>query len=200
MLHMTGCGTERAIKCCLNNTKKSRSKFFKKIVNIKETRQSVCDAVVQWMMATHFKLTLLARVHFPPHKPYIVVTFTHNMNFKTVRTMVNGEPRIQHCKSSHLSEHVSLRLHTMQSQPKLRSCQRGQHLCITCLGNMRSTLMLRNNIGLYYLYHRIFIQLLTCNITAGLQKATVTMFRIVHTPCVQCLITARLSRYVYVCV
>ena len=48
---------------------------------------------------------------------------------------MNGEPRMQHCKSSHLSEHVSLRLHTMQSQPKLRSCQRGQHLCITCLGN-----------------------------------------------------------------
>ena len=92
---------------------------------------------MQWMMATHFKLTLLAHVHFPPHKPYIVATFTHNMNFKTVRTMANGEPRMQHCKSSHLSKHVSLRLHTMQSQPKLRSCQRGQHLCITCLGNMR---------------------------------------------------------------
>ena len=102
VLHMTGCGTERAIKCCLNNTKKSRSKFFKQIVNIKETRQSVCDAVVQWMMATYFKLTLLARVHFPPHKPYIVVTFTHNMNFKSVRTMVNGEPRMQHCKMNEL--------------------------------------------------------------------------------------------------
>ena len=88
------------------------------------------------------------------------------MNFKTVRTMVNGEPRMQHCKSSHLSEHVSLRLHTMQSQPKLRNCQRGQHLCITCLGNIRSTLMLCKNIGLYYLYHIIFIQLLTCNFTA----------------------------------
>ena len=47
----------------------------------KETRQSLCDAVVQWMMATYFKLTLLAHVHFPPHKPYIVVTFTHNVNF-----------------------------------------------------------------------------------------------------------------------
>ena len=103
----------------------------------KETRQSLCDAVVQWMMATYFKLTLLAHVHFPPHKPYIVATFTHNVDFKTVRTMVNGEPRMQHCKSSHLSKHVSLRLHTMQSQPKLRNCQRGQHLCITCLGNMR---------------------------------------------------------------
>ena len=94
--------------------------------------------------------------------------------------------------------YVTLRLNTMQSQPKLRSCQRGQHLCITCLGNTRSTLMLRNNnIILYYLYHRLLIELLTCNFSAGLQKATVTMFRIVHTPCVQCLITARLSRYVY---
>ena len=65
----------------------------------KETRQSLCDAVVQWMMATYFKLTLLVHVHFPPHKPYIVATFTHNMNFKSVRTMVNGEPRMQHCKS-----------------------------------------------------------------------------------------------------
>ena len=62
------------------------------------------------------------------------------MNFKSMRTMVNGEPRMQHCKSSPLSEHVSLRLHIMQSQPKLRSCQRGQHLCITCLGNIRSAL------------------------------------------------------------
>ena len=34
----------------------------------------------------------------------IVITFTHNMNFKSVRTMVNGEQRMQHCKSSHLSE------------------------------------------------------------------------------------------------
>ena len=79
---------------------------------------------------------------------------------------------MQHCKSSHLSEHVSLRLHTMQSQPKLRSCQRGQHLCITCLGNIRSALMFRKNIGLSYLYHIIFIQLLTYNFTAGLQKAS----------------------------
>ena len=88
VLHMTGCGTERAIKCCLNNTK-SRSKFFKKIVNIKETRQSVCDAVVQWMMATHFKLTLLSHVHLPPHKPYIVATFTHNM-IEFVKCEYNG--------------------------------------------------------------------------------------------------------------
>ena len=28
------------------------------------------------MMATYFELTLLARVQFPPHKPYIVATFT----------------------------------------------------------------------------------------------------------------------------
>ena len=33
--------------------------------------------------------------------------------------------------------------------------------------------MLRNNIGLSYLHHILFIQLLTCNFTAGLQKATV---------------------------
>ena len=57
----------------------------------KETRQSLCDAVVQWMMATHFKLTLLTHVHFPPHKPYIVATFTHNMNLKNAED--NGEWR-----------------------------------------------------------------------------------------------------------
>ena len=28
------------------------------------------------MMATYFELTSLARVKFPPHKPYIVATFT----------------------------------------------------------------------------------------------------------------------------
>ena len=28
------------------------------------------------MMATYLKLTTLARVKFPPHKPYIVATFT----------------------------------------------------------------------------------------------------------------------------
>ena len=133
------------------------------------------------MMATYFKLTLLDHVHFHPHKPYILATFTHNMNFKSVRTMVNGEPRMQHCQSSHLSEHVSLTLHTMQSQPKLRSCHRGQHLCITCLGNIRSALMFRKNRGLSYLYHRIFIQLLTCNFTAGLQKATVNIVNIGNT-------------------
>ena len=46
---------------------------------------------VQRFADFYFKLTLLARVHFPPHKPYIVATFTHNMNFKTMRTMVNYE-------------------------------------------------------------------------------------------------------------
>ena len=45
----------------------------------KSSHLSVCDAVVQWMMATYIKLTLLAHVYFPPHKPYIVATFTHNM-------------------------------------------------------------------------------------------------------------------------
>ena len=31
-----------------------------------------CDAVVQWDDGYIFKLTFLARVNFPPHKPYIV--------------------------------------------------------------------------------------------------------------------------------
>ena len=29
-------------------------------------------------------------VNFSPHKPYIVATFTHNMNLFSVRTMVKG--------------------------------------------------------------------------------------------------------------
>ena len=44
----------------------------------KETRQgwpSERDAVVQWMMATYFELASLARVKFPPHKPYIVAKY-----------------------------------------------------------------------------------------------------------------------------
>ena len=34
-----------------------------------------CDAVVQWDDGYIFKLTLLAHVNLPPHKPYIVATF-----------------------------------------------------------------------------------------------------------------------------
>ena len=49
----------------------------------KETRQGLPSALVQgddrWL---HLKLTLLARVNFPPHKPYIVAPFTHNMNYQ----------------------------------------------------------------------------------------------------------------------
>ena len=47
-------------------------------IKSKETRQgspSEGDAVVQWMMATYFELTSLARVKFPPHKPYIVTKY-----------------------------------------------------------------------------------------------------------------------------
>ena len=28
----------------------------------------------------YFKLRMLAHVHFPPHEPYIVTTFTHSIN------------------------------------------------------------------------------------------------------------------------
>ena len=32
-------------------------------------------SVLQWMMATYFELTSLARVKFPPHEPYIVAKY-----------------------------------------------------------------------------------------------------------------------------
>ena len=41
-----------------------------------DKRTGPIDAVVQWMMATYFELSSLAPVKFPPHKPYIVATFT----------------------------------------------------------------------------------------------------------------------------
>ena len=70
------------------------------MVNIrqnKETRQSVCDAVVQWMMATYFKLTLLTHAYFPPHKPYVVATITANCHLYSQHEFVkcedNGEWR-----------------------------------------------------------------------------------------------------------
>ena len=40
--------------------------------------KSVC---VEVMMATYSKLTLLDHVYFPLHKPYIVSTCTHNIQF-----------------------------------------------------------------------------------------------------------------------
>ena len=52
---------------------------YRDAIKSKETRQgrpSEHDAVVQWMMATYFELTSVAHVKFPPHKPYIVATFT----------------------------------------------------------------------------------------------------------------------------
>ena len=33
------------------------------------------NVIVQCMMATYFELTSLARVKYPPHKPYIVVKY-----------------------------------------------------------------------------------------------------------------------------
>ena len=45
------------------------------------------------MMATYFKLTLLAHVHFPPHKPYIVATFTHNMKTEQLTLYTKKEKR-----------------------------------------------------------------------------------------------------------
>ena len=71
----------------------------------KETRQSVRDAVVQWMRATYFKLTLLADVHFPPHKPYIVAAFTHNMK----------------------TEQLTLTLYTKKEKRKKTGLQKGYH-------------------------------------------------------------------------
>ena len=72
-------------------------------------------AVVQWMMATLFELTQLARVKFPPHKPYIVATITVCL----VKCEDNGE-RILYV-DGHERSIVKLvssandRLHTMQS-------------------------------------------------------------------------------------
>ena len=68
-------------------------------IKSKGTRHS---ALVQWDDGYIFKLTLLAHVKFPPHKPYIVTTFTHNMNLLGVRKMGKGfpgGPRTQHCKT-----------------------------------------------------------------------------------------------------
>ena len=42
---------------------------------------------VQWMMATYFELTSLARIKVSPHKPYIVATFTVGL----VKCENNGE-------------------------------------------------------------------------------------------------------------
>ena len=44
-----------------------------KIAGIKSVEYR--DAVVKWDDGYIFKLTLLARVHFPPHKSHIVATF-----------------------------------------------------------------------------------------------------------------------------
>ena len=81
----------------------------------------------------------------------------------------------------------------MQSQPKTEELsERATHVHYMLLKYEEHTHALQQ-----YRAVLLFIQLLNCNFTAGLQKATVTMFCIVHTPCIQCLIIARLSRYVY---
>ena len=49
---------------------------YRDAIKSKETRPSERDAVVQWMMASYFELTSLARVNFPPHEPYNDTTFT----------------------------------------------------------------------------------------------------------------------------
>ena len=54
---------------------------MKKVWNIRrQDRDDLVNVmqynIVQWMMATNFELTSLARVKFPPHEPYIVATFT----------------------------------------------------------------------------------------------------------------------------
>ena len=50
---------------------------YRDAIRSKETRQrrpGERDAVVQWIMAVYFELTSLARVKFPPHKPYIILS------------------------------------------------------------------------------------------------------------------------------
>ena len=74
----------------------------------KQQPQTVNGAVVQWMMATYFKLTLLGHVHFPPHKPSIVATFTQNsfgVKCEDNGKGFYGEPRTQHCKTDYWSKH-----------------------------------------------------------------------------------------------